>query len=82
VALIWGISLFLLLNLQVHLHKTRARQKLIEQTFSAEDRTLVRDDDPLAESAGAREPIEWFVAVLCIVVTVAGIVTGYAMWQM
>jgi hypothetical protein len=77
VAAIWGIALFRLLNLQVSLHNNRARQKRMEQTFSPEDRRLVQDKPP-AEGAEARDPIEWFAAVLCAVVTAAGLGTGYA----
>jgi hypothetical protein len=79
VALIWGAGLFMLLHLQVYMHKTRARQRGIEQTFSPEDRKLV---DPPAEGTDACDPIECFVAVLCAVVTGAAILTGCAIWQL
>jgi hypothetical protein len=79
VAAIWGLGLFLLLHLQCYMHNTRVRQRRMEQTFSPEDRRLV---DPPAEGADAHGPIELFVAVLCAVVTGAGILTGYAIWQL
>ncbi len=81
VAAVVVIGVSLLLNLQLHLHNTRARQQRMEQTFSPEDRRLVRDEPP-AENVDARDPIEWFVVVLCTVVTAAGILAGYAIWQL
>ena len=50
------------------------RQKRMEQTFSPEDRRLVE---------GKRRMPQWLVfAVLCLVVTAAGSLAGYAIWQL
>lgn len=81
VAAIWGLALFLLLHLQVSLHDKRAHQRRMAQTFSPEDRRLIQEKPP-AEGADARDPIEWFVAVLCGVVTVAGIIAVCAIWRL
>jgi hypothetical protein len=81
VAAIWGIGIFVLLKLQVHLHSTRGRQTRMEQTFRPEDRRLVEDKAP-SDSVAARHPIEWFVVVFCTVVTAATLLTGYAIWQL
>ena len=53
----------------------------MEETFSPEDRKLAQGELP-AESSRARSPIERFAAVLCIAVTGAAIVAGYAIWQL
>jgi hypothetical protein len=72
---------YLVFHLQRYMQTTRARQWRMEETFSPEDRRLARNEPP-AERADARGPIEPFVVVLCAVVAVAGILAGYAIWQL
>jgi hypothetical protein len=90
VAAIWGTGLFMLLHLQTHMRKTRDRQQRMKQNFSPEDRRLV---DPPTNGADARDPVLWRLilarlydiepfAVLCSVVTGAGILTCYAIGKL
>jgi hypothetical protein len=51
----------------------------MEETFSPEDRRYARNEPPAVRTDG-RDPIDWFVVVLCAVVIIAGILAGYAIW--
>lgn len=100
VALIWGLGLFMLLDLDGYMHIIRRRQRGMEEDFSREDRSLargeeslrIRGDEPLRErwalcvyltarSRGAttRNPT---TVVLCLVVTIAGLLTAYSIWHL
>jgi hypothetical protein len=74
VAVVVVIGLLVLVDLEGHVRFTRARQSEIEKTFEPEDRNLVR---------GKRRMPRWLIfAVLCVVVTAAGILAAYAIWQL
>jgi hypothetical protein len=93
VALIWLLNLFVLFDLQGYIRNVRQRQTTMEGSFSDEDQKLARGDQP----SGTRRALdtiyeftrlhpslaefELFLVVLCLVVTVAGLVAGYAIWQ-
>jgi hypothetical protein len=74
VAVVGVMGLLVLVDLECHLRVTRARQEDMEKKFSPEDRKLV---------GGKRRMPQWLVfVVLCLVVTAAGILAGYAIWQL
>jgi hypothetical protein len=74
VAVVGVMGLLVLVDLEGHLRVTRARQEDMEEKFSPEDRRLV---------GGKRRMPQWLVfVVLCLVVTAAGILAGYAIWQL
>jgi hypothetical protein len=75
VVVVVGGALWMLLTLQSHLRRTRHRQQQMELTFNAEDRRLVDPPEP-------RPRREWFVVILCSVVIGAGVLVGYAVWQL
>jgi hypothetical protein len=89
VALAWGLGLFMLFDLQGYIHEIRRRQTDMQRTFSPEDQSLARGDRP----SGARQArdiyqfirshsilgrYEPFLAALCVVVTIARFLAGYA----
>src|SRR5262249_2329046 len=98
VALIWGLGLFVLFDLQRYMRDIRRRQGDLEETFSPEDQRLARGEPPTettdapAETTNTRDLNKWLVSqlrgiepflfVLCSVVTIAGMLAGYAIWQL
>jgi len=97
VAIIWGGGLFVLLHLQVYLDRTRERQERMEETFSIEDKALAQakpaddliikwltslfPDGRIKSFVSSRLP-DPFALMLCLVVTIAGFVAGYAIWRL
>jgi hypothetical protein len=99
VFVIWGLGLFMLLDLQGYMYILRRRQRSMEEDFSREDRSLargeesfrIRGDEPRSETwalrvyVAARSRGETTrnptTVVLCLVVTVAMFITGYAISQ-
>src|SRR5262249_43366767 len=84
VTALWGVGLFALLNLQTYMRETRRRQRCVEQTFSPEDRKLVqapvvRNANGLIARVRSTEP---FAAALSTFITIAGLIAGYAIWQL
>ena len=77
-----------------YIRDVRRRQTNVEQEFSDKDRLLAQG----GESSGEQPVIDtihnitrshpWLgrhelpIAVLCVVVTIAGILTGFAIWYM
>jgi hypothetical protein len=94
VTLIWGLNLFVLLDLQGYIQSVRRRQTDMEETFSAKDKSLARGSRPsrpnvfdnVYEFAFTRlhpslAEFELFLVVLCLVVTVAMLVAWLAISQ-
>jgi hypothetical protein len=93
VFLIWGLNLFVLLDLQGYMQSVRRRQTAMEGTFSDEDQRLARGDQPsgtrrvfdsvyeFTRSHPLLAEFELFLVVLCLVVTVAMLIAGYAISQ-
>jgi hypothetical protein len=92
VFLIWGLNLFVLLDLQGYIQSVRRRQTDMEETFSAKDKSLARGERPshpnvfdnVYEFTFTRLPlaeIELFLVVLCLVVTVAMLIAWLAISQ-
>jgi hypothetical protein len=75
VAAVVALGLSVLIDLEDHLWATRRRQTEMENKFEPKDRELV----------GGKRYIfpQWFVFfVLCVVVIGAGILAGFAIWQL
>jgi len=93
VALIWGLSLFVLFDLQGYMRNVRQRQRAMEGTFNDEDQRLARGDQPsgtrrvldtvyeFTRSHPSLAEFELFLVVLCLVVTVAMLIASYAISQ-
>jgi hypothetical protein len=85
----WAVGLVMLCDLQGYMREIRRRQTDMQQNFSPEDQSLARGDKP----SGAKQAkdiyqcirshsifgqYEPFLVALCFVVTIAGLLAGYA----
>jgi hypothetical protein len=91
VILAWALGLLMLFDLHGYILELRRRQKGMERKFSPEDQKLARGEEPSDGERSAVESIyqlirrlpilgelEPFLVVLCLVMTIAGILAGSA----
>jgi hypothetical protein len=83
VALAWILGLFVLFDLQWYMGSIRKRQTGMEQTFSPQDQSLAQPGGGTVKGGrrlGGQLSSKLHLGVMCLVVTLAGFLAGYAIW--